>query len=74
VAEGFGRANLVKLRAKYKAPDRIGAPVEELRRFVPTYQKVDGARRIGPHLMAERSQSPSFRVFAATVRQLAEIL
>lgn len=50
-------------KAKFRDPDSIGNPVEELRRFVPAYQKRDGARRMGTLLSPPRNLSTSFRVF-----------
>lgn len=57
-------------RRRYRDPDRFVKPVTELRKFVPTYQKRDGARRMGPLLDPERSSSKSFRAFCDGVRRL----
>lgn len=50
-------------KAKYRDPDLLGSPVQELKRFAPAYQKRDGARRMGQRLVPDRNASPSFRVF-----------
>ncbi len=72
VAETFGVPPVAKdwSNAKYRQPDVLVRPVEELRRLVPFYQKIDGARRVGPLLDPERSQSPSFRAFYAGLERL----
>ena len=72
VADAFGKPRIAKqsAKAKYRQPDWVDCPVAELRRFVPDYQKVDGARRIGPFLEAERSRSKSFEVFVSAIRRL----
>ena len=58
-------------KAKFRDPDALGAPVAELRRFVPAYQKRDGARRMGLRLDPASNQSRSFRVFCDGVLALA---
>lgn len=72
VAQAFDRSTLMKQarKEKYRNPDRLRRPVEDLRKFIPTYQKRDGARRVGPLLEPERNQSPSFRAFWSGVRKL----
>lgn len=69
VAEAFDSPRLAAQSNKkaYRNPDTLVRPVESLRRFVPEYQKRDGARRVGPHLDPGRSMSPSFRAFCAGV-------
>ena len=57
-------------RAKFRNPDAIGSPVQELRRFVPTYQKREGAKRMGPLLCPDRNLSNSFRVFCQGLTRL----
>ena len=59
-------------KRKYRDPDALGNPVQELRRLVPEYSKISGARRIGPHLDPARNRSRSFQVFVAGLRRLAE--
>jgi hypothetical protein len=57
-------------KAKFRNPDALGSPVEEIRRFIPDYQKRDGARRMGKLLAPERNQSKSFQVFCSGVQRL----
>jgi hypothetical protein len=57
-------------KAKYRNPDELHRPVDEVRRLVPSYQKVDGARRVGPLLEPQRNLSPSFRAFCAGIERL----
>ena len=65
VAQAFKVPSLASLstKAKFRDPDSLHNPVEELRRLVPGYQKIDGARRCGPLLDLEKNQSRSFQVF-----------
>ena len=72
VAQAFGKPNLSRqdAKARYRKPDTVITPVAELRRFLPGYQKVDGARRIGPLLAVKRNRSPSFGAFVSAVQRL----
>jgi hypothetical protein len=72
VGEAFGRPELhaQALKEVHRAPDRLVRPVEALRKFVPQYQKRDGARRVGPLLDPARNQSDSFRSFCTGVQRL----
>lgn len=62
VAKAFNRPQIARHRhtAKYRNPDLLGSPVDELRKLVPGYQKREGARRISPFLNLEVNQSRSF--------------
>jgi hypothetical protein len=73
VATAFEAPRLGGNRDKraYRAPDQLANPVQELRKFLPAYQKRDGARRLGVLLDPERNCSHSFRVFCDAVRALA---
>jgi hypothetical protein len=72
VAEAFDRPSLIAQSSKeaYRNPDQLGRPVESLRKFIPEYQKRDGARRIGVLLDPSRNQSRSFRTFCAGLQRL----
>ncbi|WP_305041140.1 DUF4276 family protein [Geoalkalibacter sp.] len=73
VSVAFGNAKLKGLsqKATYRQPDFLGSPAAELRKYIPAYQKRDGARRIGRQLDLERNASCSFRVFVEGLRRLA---
>lgn len=47
--------------AKFRAPDQLGSPSEELKRVLPFYGKRDGARRISRVMVPERNRSTSFQ-------------
>lgn len=73
VGTAFGQPKLTKLTLKaiYQDPDRLGDPVNELRKVIPEYQKRDGARRIGPLLSQASNRSHSFQVFIEAIQRLA---
>ena len=72
VGTAFDRPQLSAQSSKavYRDPDRLVQPVRELRKFIPDYQKRDGARRLGGLLDPARNQSSSFRAFCAGVQRL----
>lgn len=72
VARAFEKPHLraQARKAVYRNPDRLANPIRELRKFIPDYQKRDGARRMGPLLNAERNQSQSFRIFCSGLEKL----
>ena len=72
VAEAFERPTLASLHRKeqYRKPDTLDSPIEELRKFIPEYQKRDGARRVGALLDPPRNQSESFQSFCAGLQKL----
>lgn len=74
VATVFEDPGLTKLTAKnkYRSPDTMHKPSDELSRLVPGYGKVAGARRMGPAIRLDGGRSHSFQVFVAGVRRLAE--
>lgn len=73
VAAGLGKPAIARFQAqgRYRQPDAIDYPSRELRRLVPGYQKVGGAKAVAPHLDLERNTSHSFHVFIAGVRRIA---
>lgn len=50
-----------------RQPDQILNAKAVFRRHVNVLGQIDTARRVGPFLRCERSRSPSFRTFCATV-------
>lgn len=73
LAAAFDDAKLAKLKgkAKYRDPDKLSSATQVVRRLVPSYQKVSGARAVAKHMVPERNTSHSFQVFLAGVRRIA---
>ena len=60
-------------QAKYRQPDRLGNPAEEIGKLTRnTYQKISGSRAIGGCLSPHANQSHSFQVFLSGLRRLVE--
>jgi hypothetical protein len=58
-------------KARYREPDQIVNPASELHKITKgSYQKIDGSRKIGPHLDIENNTSRSFQIFLDGIRRL----
>ena len=62
-AYNIGGLSRRQQQRKYRNPDGLNNAAQELRRLVPTYQKISGARTIGQHMDINNNCSVSFRVF-----------
>ncbi len=58
-------------RSGYRDPDSHSQPSKRILKLVPDFEKVGGARAIGPHLDVENMRSPSFKNFVQAVRRLS---
>ena len=75
VEQAVGVANLASKQgqAKFRTPDNLSNPVQELERLTNyRYQKVRGSRDIGPHLDLDNTRSHSFAVFISGLRRLIQ--
>ncbi len=74
VATAFDKPGLAKhaRSAKFKSPDTLGSPSDELKKLLPGYGKRDGARRIAPQLSSQRNHSVSFQVLHRALQRLAD--
>ena len=76
VEKALGISNIAKHqnKAKYRNPDLLHAPSEELERITKNkYQKVLGSRKMGLHLDLDNKRSNSFRVFIDGLRKIIDI-
>jgi hypothetical protein len=73
LAEAFGDAKLAGTgqRARFRDPDAVVQPARALVELVPSFQKVSGARLLGPLLDPARNRSGSFRALMDAVQRLA---
>ena len=73
VGKAFGKdLSALNRRKKFRDPDRIGNPKQELKRLFPDMGQIEGARKIAPFMDIEKNRSHSFRVFVSGVRTLCE--
>ncbi|MBF0109222.1 MAG: DUF4276 family protein [Magnetococcales bacterium] len=57
---------------KFRDPDGLDNPVQELTRMAPTYQKISGARAMGRIMNRENNTSRSFNVFIEGIDRLIQ--
>lgn len=75
VEKGLGISGIARKQKsqKYRAPDRLGSPSQELARMTDgNYQKLAGSRAIAPHLHIEENTSHSFMILLAGIRKLVK--
>ncbi len=72
VEETIGPSGIARKQnsRKYRLPDLLANPAQELTKLSPAYQKVSGSRAIGPHLDIDNNRSTSFNCFVSGVRCL----
>jgi hypothetical protein len=76
VETGLGIHGLARQqnKAKYRNPDALGNPSEELMKLTGgKYQKLSGSRAIAPYLDLENNRSHSFNVLIAGLRRFVTI-
>lgn len=66
------QANTARLRKRYAAPDDWHKPSEHVRKLVPHFQKIGGARDMGRTLALRGNRSHSFSVFVSGVQRMAK--
>jgi len=74
VSQAFELPELLRLdnKAKYRDPDALANASDEMRRLVPAYQKISGARAIAAHMDVEANRSASFRALVTGIRRIAD--
>ena len=72
VAQTIGPKNLVQYqkKAKYRNPDQLTKPSNELKKLAHTYQKISGSRSIGRKLDPKNNRSKSFINLVQGVQKL----
>lgn len=74
VSKAYGKdLTLLAKKSKYRSPDDIGNPKEELRKLLPLHQQLSGARKIGPLMKIEKNTSESFQQFVKGLKELIKI-
>lgn len=72
MAEAFAndKLRMIGKKARYRDPDAVARPSAEVRKLVPEFQKVSGARRMACHLTRDRNRSASFRTLLRGIENL----
>lgn len=61
----------ISKKKKFRTPDAIPSPKEELYRLIPEHQQIAGAKLVAPYMNIENNTSVSFNYFVSGVRRLA---
>ena len=73
VSLAYGKdLNQYAVKRKFREPDKIVNAKEELRRLVPTYQPIDGAKKISAFMDVENNTSYSFNIFVNGVKGIVK--
>ena len=70
-AYGKNLKNL-KNKSRYRNPDDIVYPKEEVKKFFPKHQQISGAKLISQYMIVERNKSVSFQMFVRGVQNLCD--
>ena len=72
VGQAFNKANLGKQQKgkKFRNPDMLSNPVQELQKLVPDYQKLSGSRKIASQMKIDANKSESFNALIRGIRNL----
>ena len=76
LADVFGNEQLRNMgsKARYRDPDAVVRPSEEIEKLVPEFQKVSGARRMAKRLSRDGNSSRSFQVLIEGIDRLSTTL
>ena len=69
-AVGPNGLSVKQSKSKFRTPDNLANPSEELKKVSPQYQKVSGSRAIGPLMDIGNNNSMSFNIFISGIRGL----
>ena len=72
MAEAFGDRNLANIRnrPKYRNPDSLHKPSDDVERLVSGYRKIAGAGRMANYMSRDDNRSHSFSIFINGIEKL----
>ena len=65
-----GKLSKLQQKQKYRNPDNLASPKQELKKIALLYQPISGSRAISPHLNLANNTSISFQIFLAGVKRV----
>lgn len=73
VSKAYGKDfTQLSAKRKYRNPDAIENPKQELRKLIPQHEQISGAKRIGPLMDLEHNTSKSFCVLIEGIRRFLD--
>ena len=75
VSKAYGK-DLTKYanKKKYRDPDAIVSPKQELRKLLPEHEQIAGARKIAPYMDPDRNTSTSFKTLVEGLKRLTSTI
>ena len=71
VSSAYGKdISQFAMKSKYREPDGIVNAKEEFRKLIPTYQPIEGAKKIAAYMDISRNTSYSFNVFVGGAKSM----
>jgi len=68
--ECYGKLSVNNTQKKFRTPDKLGSPSKEIKKIIPSYQKLDGAGRIGNVLSKDNNLSDSYNLLISRLDKL----
>jgi hypothetical protein len=65
-----GKLSKLQSNQKYRDPDQLSNPKQELQRIAPVYQPISGSRAISQHLNLKNNKSHSFNIFIQGLKRI----
>lgn len=59
-------------KKKYRVPDDIINPRQELRKLIPEHEQISAAKKIAPYMDVESNTSTSFKVLISGINRLVK--
>ncbi len=71
LARAYGNKKIAAYsgKSKYRVPDKIPKPKDDLYALIPEHQQLSGALRIAPHMDIDHNTSASFNAFVQGIRR-----
>lgn len=71
-AYGKPKLSQISTQKKYRIPDDLPSPKEELYRLLPKHQQIEGAKWVAPYMDIENNLSASFNQFVSGMRRFIQ--
>lgn len=67
-----GKLSQLQNKRKYRTPDNISSPKQELKKIAPNYQPISGAKAIAPYMNLSSNTSVSFNIFLKGINKVID--
>jgi len=68
--ECYGKLSVNNMQKKFRTPDKLDSPSKEIKRIIPSYQKLEGSERIGKVLSKYNNRSDSYNLLISSLDKL----